>query len=260
MVGSRKVAERATIILRSCYVYSNLEARIAAYAPKLLSSEPANHMQTLTESVFRLAPPGGLFDETAVRNLFPDVSPGARRVLVHRAFQQGEILRLKRGLYCLAPPYRKTDIHPFAIAATLHSPSHISLESALSYHGLIPEVVHEVTSVTTARSRAFETPLGRFSFWRVPANDPRAGVRAVQLDEHGWAFLALPVRAIADLVYLRKGITWARDGLDFLTESLRIDVDELREISAGDFAAVAQSLRNRRTRDYLAGLHKAIRS
>jgi predicted transcriptional regulator of viral defense system len=125
-------------------------------------------MQTLTEQVFMLAPPGGLFDETVIRNLFPDSSEGARALLTHRASQAGEILRLKPGLFALAPPFRKSEPHPFVVAAVLHSPSHVSLESALAYHGLIPEAVYQVSSVTLARSREYFTPLGVFSFRRVP--------------------------------------------------------------------------------------------
>lgn len=121
-------------------------------------------MQTLTERVFRLSPPGGLFDETVVRDLFDDRSEAARKVLVHRAVATGEIVRLKPGLFLLAPAYRKTDPHPFVIAAMLHSPSHVSLESALAHHGLIPEAVYQVGSVTSSRSREFETSVGVFSF------------------------------------------------------------------------------------------------
>jgi hypothetical protein len=65
-------------------------------------------MQTLTERVFALAPPGGLFDQTVVANLFPGASVGARRLLLHRAVGRGEVLRVTRGIYCLAEPYRKT--------------------------------------------------------------------------------------------------------------------------------------------------------
>ena len=126
-------------------------------------------MQNLTEKVFKLAPPGGLFDETVIHNLFPDSTAGARALLVHRACQAGEILRLKPGLFGLGPPYRKSEPHPFVVAGVLHSPSHISLESALSHHGLIPEAVYQVSSVTVGRSREFTTPLGVFSFRRVPA-------------------------------------------------------------------------------------------
>ena len=65
-------------------------------------------MQTLTEQVFLLAPPGGLFTETVVANVFPSRSQGARRLMVHRAVASGEVLRLKRGIYLLAPPWVTT--------------------------------------------------------------------------------------------------------------------------------------------------------
>jgi hypothetical protein len=51
-------------------------------------------MQTLTERVFRLSPPGGLFDETVTRDLLDDRLEAARKVLVHRAVAAGEIIRL----------------------------------------------------------------------------------------------------------------------------------------------------------------------
>ncbi|MDP8248943.1 MAG: hypothetical protein P9M00_12445 [Candidatus Tritonobacter lacicola] len=127
-------------------------------------------------------------DESVVRNLFPDSTTGGRKLLVHRAIEKGEVLRLRPGLYCLAPDYRKSDPHPFVIAAALHLPSHVSLESALSYHGLIPEAVFQVSSVTIQRSRSFKTPLGTFVFHRVPVNDPRAGVKAEKIDANAWAF------------------------------------------------------------------------
>ncbi len=52
-------------------------------------------MQALTEAVMKLAPPGGLFNETVVGNLFPLGSDGARKQLVHRAVASGEISRLE---------------------------------------------------------------------------------------------------------------------------------------------------------------------
>lgn len=128
-------------------------------------------MQTLTERVFKLAPPGGLFDETVIHNLFPDSSDGARALLVHRACQTGEILRLKPGLFVLGPPYRKSEPHPFVVAGVLHSPSHISLESALAHHGLIPEAVYQVSSVTLGCSRG----MNRTADWAITAKRPASG-------------------------------------------------------------------------------------
>jgi len=215
-------------------------------------------MQNLTEKIFKLAPPGGLFDETVIHNLFPDSSDGARALLVHRASQAGEILRLKPGLFVLSPPYRKSEPHPFVVAGVLHTPSHISLESALAHHGLIPEAVYQVSSVTVGRSREFSTPVGVFSFRRVPARAPRAGVEAVAVARNAWAFIASPLRAIADAVYLNKEITWNQNGLGYLTESLRIEEDDLRSISFEALDEILDSIRSRRVRAYLDGLKGAV--
>ena len=81
-----------------------------------------------------------------------------------------------------------------------------------------------------ARSRAFDTPIGRFTFQRVPARNPRAGVQAVKLGHNAWAFVASALRAIADIVYLRPSVVWIKDGLGFLTDSLRIEEEDLSRI------------------------------
>jgi predicted transcriptional regulator of viral defense system len=215
-------------------------------------------MQTLAEKVLLLSPPGGLFDETAVRNLLPDRSEAARKVLVHRAVSADEVIRLKPGLFLLAPELRKTHPHPFVVAAMLHSPSHVSFESALSHHGLIPEAVYQVGSVTSLRSRTFHTPIGVFSYIRVPADDSRAGVQALKVDGRSWVFVATPLRAIADLIYTRREVSWVKDGLAFLTESMRIERDDLQEISFESLDEICESLRSRRATDYLRALAKEI--
>jgi hypothetical protein len=215
-------------------------------------------MQLLTERVFALAPPGGLFDETVIHNIFPESSRSTRHLFVHRACRAGEVLRLKPGVFALAPPYRKSEPHPFVVAGVLHAPSHVSLQSALAYHSLIPEAVYQVSSVTIARSREYLTPLGLFSYQTVPATAPRAGVEAVEVARNAWAFIASPLRAIADLLYLTKGVSWQRDGLAFLTESLRIEEDDLRALDFDGVEEIAESIRNRRVGVYLAGLKGAL--
>lgn len=205
----------------------------------------------------RLGPPGGVFDETVVRNLFPDVSEGARKQLKHRAVKAGDILRLKPGFFVLSRELRKSDPHPFVLAGMLHSSSHISLESALEFHGLIPEAVYQVSSVTPLRSRTFTTPLGVFSFQRVPAAQPRAGVKTVKLGRDAWAFVATPLRAIADAVYL-NGISWKHDGLEFLIKSLRMEEDDLAEIPFDSLDKICDSIKSSRVADFLRRLRKAV--
>jgi hypothetical protein len=168
------------------------------------------------------------------------------------------VVRLKPGLFLLAKAYRRTDPHPYVVAALLHAPSHVSLETALSHHGLIPEAVYQTASVTVARGRVFQTPIGHFTFQRVPARDPRAGVQAVRLASDAWAFVASPLRAIADLVYLRPSVTWAGDGLRFLTDSLRIEGEDLRQVDLSVCRETQDSVSSRRVGEYLDGLRKEL--
>lgn len=215
-------------------------------------------MQKLTEKVLRLDPPGGVFTQTVVQNLFPGRSIGARRAVIHRAVRHHEILRLKPGHFCLTAELRRRHPHPFVIAGLLLYASQVSLESALAFWGLIPESVHQVVSVTRRRSRTYATGLGRYVFVRVPCDQLRAGVRSTEVDRGAWAFVATPLRAIADMVYLRPAVTWEHDGVGFLTESLRILPDELEGISFDQHEEICVSLRSQRTRRYLEGLRKAL--
>jgi len=217
-------------------------------------------VQTLSEQIFHLHPPDGLFDDTVIRTLRPGLGPDARRALVHRAVASGEVLRLKPGVYCLAPGLRRSSPHPFAVAAMLHYPSQVSVETALCHHGLLPEAAEQVVSVTADRSRTFVTPLGRFVFIRVPCESLRAGVRVHEVARDAWAFVATPLRAIGDLVYVRKGVTWERDGLRFLLESMRIEPEDLDALSFEDFDEIHDSIRSRRTERYLDGLRRELRA
>lgn len=52
----------------------------------------------------------------------------------------------------------------YRISNCLHRPSYVSLESALSHHGLIPEAVYSITNITTKKTVAHETPIGTFHY------------------------------------------------------------------------------------------------
>ncbi len=78
-----------------------------------------------------------------------------------------KICQLRRGLYCLASPFQKVNPHPFLVTNRLVQASYVSLQSALSYYGMIPEHVPVTTSVTTNRPGSWETALGIFDFRHV---------------------------------------------------------------------------------------------
>ncbi|MDE2875698.1 MAG: hypothetical protein OXU69_12680 [Gemmatimonadota bacterium] len=116
----------------------------------------------------------------------------------------GRLLRLRRGLFALAPPYRKVIPHPFLVANRLVPGSFVSGLSALAFANAIPEFVPEVTSCGPGRPCVRETPLGRFSFRYLRAG-LRAGYRQVELGGGQRAFVAFPEKAFLDLVHLQPG-------------------------------------------------------
>ena len=129
-----------------------------------------------------------------------DRDPGDVRRQLSRWTASGKILQLRRNLYTLASPWRRVQPHPFLIANELHRPSYVSLQSALAYHGMIPEAVPVTTSVTTARPIQIDTPLGRH-IYRHMRPEVFFGYGRVSLPHEQEALLADPTKALLDLVY-----------------------------------------------------------
>ena len=78
---------------------------------------------------------------------------------------KGYLIMLRRGLYVLSDI--KNRIDAMMLATKLYSPSYISLETALSFYGIIPEAVFTVTSVTTRKTKKFTTPVGNFGYQKI---------------------------------------------------------------------------------------------
>jgi hypothetical protein len=133
-----------------------------------------------------------------------DVDPADIRRQLSRWVSRGQIVQLRRGLYALAPPHRKTEPHPFLVANRLVRGSYVSLHSALAHHGLIPEHVPVVTSVTSGRPQDRENPFGSFEYHHC-APGRLGGYRVERLGGGQEAFVATPTRALADLIHLVPG-------------------------------------------------------
>jgi hypothetical protein len=89
------------------------------------------------------------------------------------------------------------------LANLLHAPSYVSLERALSLHGLIPESVPVCTSITTNRPIRLDTPLCRFAYQHVKPGW-FFGFQERPLGESR-ALVAVPEKALLDLLYLARG-------------------------------------------------------
>ena len=210
-------------------------------------------MQTVTEISL----------EKAVRGVFtrPEVacwiggSPDRQFSLLKRAMAAGEVVRIHRGLYCLATKYLRQQIDPLVLAQVIYGPSYISLETALSYHGWIPEAVYAVTSTSLGRSREFDTPMWHFSFTRVPQETFYAGVTRAVKEEAGSFLLASPLKALADYVYIHR-CDW--NSARPVVESLRVDESSLAGVDPTSFDRLMANYPARRVQRFLKGLRKDL--
>jgi len=157
---------------------------------------------------------------------------GNPRMKVSRMLAAGELIPLRRGLYL-----RDRAVDPRALAPAIYGPSYVSFESALAWHGLIPERVEEVVCATLKRPAEFETPVGRYRYRHVPARVFAIGIERVEDPLLPW-LLASPTKALCDSVALDASVHSQRDVRAWL-EAMRIE--ELPPLDHEQLAACAAS-------------------
>jgi len=152
-----------------------------------------------------------------------DKTADSRQAIIKRAIRKGYLIPIRRDLYLIKNAKRAL-LNSFEIATIIYGPSYVSFESALSYHGWIPEAVRTTTCASVKRAKEFETPLGIFSYEHIPIKAFSIGVEQHQQDALT-LFIASPVKALADIVYARKR-TW--NSINDLSEDLRIEIESFQ--------------------------------
>lgn len=155
--------------------------------------------------------------------------------------RSGHVQQVRRGLYSLAPPYRRRTPHPFLVANRMVKASYVSCQSALAWYGLIPEYTPVTVSVTTVRPGAWITPFGEFRFRHLKP-DLWFGYQLVSVSADQQAFVAHPEKALLDLLYLTPG---ADDPL-FLQELRLQHLEQLNLEQLHSFAERMGSLKVQR--------------
>ena len=192
--------------------------------------------------------PNDFFTTTELIRILPQ-SPDSRYGLVKRALAKGDIIRIRRGLYILSKKYQRRAVDLFELAQIIYGPSYISLESALSYHELIPEGVPATTSVCQTRSKEFRTSLGFFSYSRISQFN-YIGVERIS-SGRSLFLMADPAKALVDLVsVLKKNWTGAAP----LLSSLRIEYEDLQRINTKILCQLISKKMNRRVIHFIEGL------
>lgn len=131
---------------------------------------------------------------------------------------RGELfIKLRNGLYGLVSHLPSES----EIANKLYQPSYISLDTALSYHHMIPETIYGTTSVTTKATREFIADNIRYSYQKIK-KQAFTGYRLEKI--RGEAILmAEPEKALADYLYFidlkQRGLHYERLDLGKIKKS-----------------------------------------
>ena len=158
--------------------------------------------------------PMGCFNVNQVRLWEPDFD----RNCLTRWCRKGLIVKLRNEWYAFSEYKQVPDFERY-IANRIYAPSYISLHSALSFYGMIPEEVLSLTSVTTLKTAKFENTFGTFSYRNVKPSlffgyEPKTMLNGRTI------LFATPEKALLDLLYLNPYYKTEED-----MELLRLDED-----------------------------------
>lgn len=151
------------------------------------------------------------------------------QVRLSRWVQQGKLIQLRKGKYLLPEIYRRQNVSEYWISNQLYSPSYISLETALEYYGLIPEMVVSIQNITSRTTRSWTTPLGMFRYYHIK-QERFFGYQQKELPNSTYFLCALPEKALLDIFYFGKGEWTVRRIRELRLQNLeKIDLEILQD-------------------------------
>jgi len=132
-----------------------------------------------------------LFTVSDFKKIFGIKKENTAYKIIERLTKKGIFKRLIKRKYLFA----FSDYNDFQIANFLYSPSYISLESALSFYGIITQFPYQITSVTPKKTKKIVALGKEFSFSHLK---PKLFLGFEKKDNF---LIALPEKAIFDYLY-----------------------------------------------------------
>ena len=129
------------------------------------------------------------------------------------------LIKISRGIYV-----DKSNENPFHVANALLSPSYISFETALSFHGLIPERVNLIKSASYKKNKTklYETKLGTFYYQDINKNAYPFGIETMDIDGDK-IFIATKEKALTDTLAVLPSRQSQKEIKQLLFDDLRIN-------------------------------------
>lgn len=167
----------------------------------------------------------------------------APRDKLRRLCESGEVIQVKRGLYIAGPDAEAQHrADPRVVSGLVYGPSYVSLETALSHYGMIPERVAEINCMTSKRAKVFDTPVGRFRYRPIPERAFAVGVNR-ESARGGSYLIASPEKALCDRVAQARRLSAQREVPAFLFDDLRVEEESLDGLDSALIESIAERYR-----------------
>lgn len=148
--------------------------------------------------------------------------PDFNRFNIHNWVKKGYLVKLRKEWYAFSECLAVADFAQY-VANRIYMPSYISLHTALSHYGMIPEIIMKITSVSSLKTAEFKNAFGDYVYHTIKPElmfgyepKPMADGRAI--------LFATPEKALLDLLYLYPFYTTEDDMLN-----LRLDEDFMQD-------------------------------
>ncbi len=176
---------------------------------------------------------------------------------IKQLVDRGEVVRVKRGLYVVGELYRSGSVSQELLANLLYGPSYVSMDYALSFYGLIPERVYEVTSMTTKLLKEYETAFGRYTYIKSSRCLYPIGITMMQSSDESTFMLATKEKALCDKLIFTKNlqITSQNAMYTYLKDDIRIEMEMLEGF---DLEVIGACMECGKKRSVLLQLYRVI--
>ncbi len=166
-----------------------------------------------------------IYDMLSLKDEYKDYSNINQKISLE--VKKGNLIRVKKGIYT-----DNLKIDAPILANFLLSPSYISFEYALSYYGLIPEMVTMYTSAmfNKKNNKYFSVNNVRFDYRSIPNKVFPYGY-TLNKNEEGINYkIATKEKALLDTLYSKYPVRSIKDLKILLFEDLRIDEFEFEKL------------------------------
>lgn len=163
---------------------------------------------------------------------------------------QGYLVKIIKGWYRFAE-VGVDELLLFRISNAIRKPSYISLESALGYHGIIPEQSFAITAVTSLKTQQYQTADALFTY-RSIAPALLFGYQVLR-QNNAPVLVADAEKAVIDYLYLYAALSSTDD-----FEALRWNVSLLRELNPGKLEQYLNAVHNKALRTRFEILKKYV--